>query len=50
MELLYAAVLIGLGIYNWKLTNKLNEYNDLIVAMAIELEQLGSPNIKIDRE
>jgi len=54
MELIYAGVLIGLGWYNWKATNlivdlqeTLEEYNNLIVSMATELESLGSPNVKV---
>jgi len=56
MELLYAAVLVFLGIYNWRITDKLvdaeitlEQYNDLIISMAEELESLGSPNVKIQR-
>jgi hypothetical protein len=56
MELLYAAVLVFLGIYNWRITDKLvdaeitlEQYNDLIISMAEELESLGSPNVTIQR-
>lgn len=56
-ELLYAAVLIGLGWYNWRATNiivdlqdTLEEYNSIIVSMATELESLGSPNVKIVKD
>jgi beta-mannanase len=54
MELLYALVLVLLGLYNWRITDKLvdaeialEEYNNIILQMAEELESLGSPNVKI---
>jgi hypothetical protein len=56
IELLYAIALIVLGIYNWFITNRLvnatitiQEYNEMILNMAEELESLGSPNVKITR-
>lgn len=56
IELLYAGVLVGLGIYNWRIASRLyeaelmlDEYNELILNMAVELEELGSPNIKITK-
>jgi hypothetical protein len=56
MEIAYAVVLVLLGIYNWRITDKLvdaeialEEYNNIILQMAEELESLGSPNVKIQR-
>lgn len=53
---LLSLALVALGIYNWKLTNKLaeanetlDEYNSMIMEMALELEKLGSPNVKVYR-
>lgn len=53
MELLILA-LIGLGIYNWIITSKYQDLkeqieiaNDLIIQMATELQELGSPNVKV---
>lgn len=55
MELLILTI-IGLGIYNWVITSKyqdakeqINNYNQLIIEMATELESLGSPNVKVIR-
>jgi len=57
MELIYAGVLVGLGIHNWIISSRLykaevilEEYNDIIVSMATELESLGSPNVKIIKD
>ncbi len=52
------ALTIGLGIYNWYITTKyykardqVTEAHELIVQMARELQDLGSPNVKvIERE
>jgi len=56
-ELIYAIVLVFLGLYNWRITNKLVEaeeqidgYNHLILQMAEELEALGSPHVKVIRD
>jgi len=46
--------LLGLGIYNWILINKvyalleqITMAHDMIMNMGNELQQLGSPNIKV---
>jgi len=55
MELiLLSGALIALGVYNWILLNKIKAYeeqlatyNELFMSMAMELEELGSPNVKV---
>jgi len=51
---LLVATIIVLGIYNWKLTDELySAYeqidlaNELILGMAHELQDYGSPNVKV---
>ena len=52
--LILSAALIGLGVFNWHLNNKLEEannlvteYEELLVQLATELQELGSPNVKV---
>jgi len=52
--IIYAAVILWLGIKNWNLStalSELEEQNDiqhnLILSMAKELEKLGSPNVSV---
>ena len=54
MELLLAITLIGLGIYNYKLLNRIKDqqqqissYHEACMSMARELTKLGSPNVEI---
>jgi len=51
---LMAGALILLGVYNWKLINDLSDANEqiemaneLIIGMAQELQEYGSPNVKV---
>jgi len=51
---LLSGALVLLGVYNWKLTNDLQEAydqidlaNELILGMAHELQEYGSPNVKV---
>lgn len=52
--LLLSITLIVLGLWNWQLQTKLNEaneqiseYQELLVDLATELQDLGSPNVKV---
>ena len=55
---LMVTTIIGLGLYNWYITTKyhnakeqITEAHELILQMARELQDLGSPNVKvIERE
>ena len=54
IDVLLIATIIGLGIYNWYITSKYQEateqileYSNLIISMAKELQDLGSPNVKV---
>jgi len=52
--LLLSGLIIILGVYNWIMSNRIqeleeqiNSYNDLVLGMAEELQELGSPNVKV---
>ena len=52
--ILYAVVMLWLGIKNWNLSTELSEaqeqndiQHNLILSMAQELEKLGSPNVSV---
>jgi hypothetical protein len=52
--LLLSGLIIILGVYNWIMSNRIQDleeqidsYNDLVLGMAEELQELGSPNVKI---
>jgi len=51
---LLVALVLFLGVYNWRLITQVNDQeeqiamaNDLILTMAEELQSLGSPNVKV---
>jgi len=51
---LLSGALVLLGVYNWKLTTDLQDAydqidmaNELILGMAQELQEYGSPNVKV---
>jgi cell division protein FtsL len=52
--LLLSGLIIVLGVYNWNMNNRIQDleeqidsYNDLVLSMAEELQELGSPNVKV---
>jgi hypothetical protein len=53
-NLLLIATVLGLGAYNWHLNTVIQDLNDqvdnfmeMVMEMAKELESLGSPNVKV---
>jgi len=56
-DILLSVALVILGIWNWRLLTKVNDlqqqndtYNELILQMAQELSDLGSPNVKVFKQ
>jgi len=52
--LLMVAAIVGLGIYNWQLQTKIadleeqiDHFMEMVLEMANELQDLGSPNVKV---
>ena len=52
--ILLSVALVGVGAYNWWITDQYHamktqceNYLDMVMSMAEELQELGSPNVKV---